>query len=829
MSSADPPCKRRPLPDAGGGAAGNGTPQGPSTGMLVALHEATLELAAVHDVDELCRRAVELGCSRLGFDRLSIWFLGDDGCSAQGVYGLDESGQVRSERGSRYQFDPDSATAEALRSRLRWARRDGVPLNNQDMRVVGGRMGGVSTLRSADGTFGVIYVDNLRFGQPITDAQFELLALYGGTLGHLIARLRVEEELRRSEARIASILRSAPIGIGLVFDDLITEANEHLCDMLRLPREEVIGRDHRLLFAPIGEYERIAASVTPQLCERGYSDRVETQLIRGDGELIEVSIGAALISPGDLDGGITFTARDITGRRRAERRLRASDERYRAVFEASSSGIVVLTPDGCFLEINPSAEEALGYTNEELRGRCVLDLNAIPDRDRDRLAAAFAERVGGRRVAPYNVTLNHRDGSARIASITGSVVHDAEGRPSEVHLLVTDVTELVELEARAQQTQRLESLGVLAGGIAHDFNNLLTGVLGNAELAKLALAPESGARRFIEQIEIGARSAGELANKMLAYSGRSGLAAQSLDLCTLVDGMAGTIDAAAPQKVRIRRDLQRDLPPVVGDPEQLRQVVSSLVANAVEAVGDQPGEVSIRTFPARLTSQELARTYVDDELPSGEYVVLEIADTGHGADAATVSRMFEPFFTTRFPGRGLGLAAVLGIVRGHQGAISVRSRPGAGTVFRVLLPAVATAVSEGTPEVEHTDGATPGKGLVLVADDEQMVRGVARAALEASGFDVIEADDWREAADVFAREQSRICAAVIDLTMPRTGSEEALRRMRLLRPDVPVVVTSGFPREDALAKLPNPDEFLFLLKPFGPSELVATLEAALSR
>ena len=378
-------------------------------------------------------------------------------------------------------------------------------------------------------------------------------------------------------------------------------------------------------------------------------------------------------------------------------------------------------------------------------------------------------------------------------------------------------------EEQMRNAQKLESLGVLAGGIAHDFNNLLVGVLGNAGLALLELPEGSPAHQPIRDIEISAQRAAELTRQMLAYSGRGRFRVEAVDLSAVVEEMSQLLRRVISKQTQLSLRLARHLPAVVADATQLRQVVMNLITNASDALGEASGTVTLETGTVTADRAMLASTYLDEQLPPGEYVYLDVGDTGSGMDQATAARMFEPFFTTKFTGRGLGLAAVLGIVRGHRGAIAVDSAPGEGTRCRVLLPASARKAQASIPAT----GAPldRGAGLVLLVDDEEAVRALARRVLERSGYEVIEAENGEEALRHVERHGSALRAVVLDLTMPGQGGEVTLQRLRERRPDLPVIVSSGYvPEEEgSMAGVP------FLAKPYKPSDLVEVVKGATER
>ena len=322
-----------------------------------------------------------------------------------------------------------------------------------------------------------------------------------------------------------------------------------------------------------------------------------------------------------------------------------------------------------------------------------------------------------------------------------------QGVADQAALAIRNAQALADLrqsEEQMRNAQKLESLGVLAGGIAHDFNNLLVGVLGNASLALSELPADSPARQFVQDVETSAQRAAELTRQMLAYSGRGKFVVEPVNLSQVVQEMTQLLRRVISKQARLSLHLRDDMPPIVADATQLRQVVMNLITNASDALLGESGLVTVRTGTVHADARMLAGTYLNEELPAGKYVYLEVTDSGVGMDAATRARIFEPFFTTKFTGRGLGLAAVLGIVRGHKGAIDVTSEPGCGTTFRVLFPASAALAEK--PVTRNIPAAEwKGSGLALVVDDEEAVRVVARHVLERSGFTVVEAATGEEA------------------------------------------------------------------------------------
>jgi PAS domain S-box-containing protein len=393
-----------------------------------------------------------------------------------------------------------------------------------------------------------------------------------------------------------------------------------------------------------------------------------------------------------------------------------------------------------------------------------------------------------------------------------------QGVADQAALAISNAQALDDLrqsEEQMRNAQKLESLGVLAGGIAHDFNNLLVGVLGNASLALSELPENSPARQFVQDVETSAQRAAELTRQMLAYSGRGKFVVEPLSLSHIVDEMTQLLRRVISKRARLSLHVRDDMPQIVADATQVRQVVMNLITNASDALLGEPGLVTVRTGTIQADARMLAGTYLNEELSAGEYAYLEVTDSGVGMDAETRARIFEPFFTTKFSGRGLGLAAVLGIVRSHKGAIDVTSEPGCGTTFRVLFPAAAATTE--APAIRRIAPAEwRGSGLALVVDDEDAVRSVARHVFERSGFSTVEAGSGEEALAICATRHRALRVVLLDLTMPGISGEATLCELQRQWPFLPVIVSSGFMPDDnsALAHVP------FLAKPYRPSELV---------
>ena len=442
-------------------------------------------------------------------------------------------------------------------------------------------------------------------------------------------------------------------------------------------------------------------------------------------------------------------------------------------------------------------------------------------------------REAGRRAAEAReeIRFEHRGripaeaGRPRWFAARGQILRGPDGIPTRVVGVSTDITDQKRAEEQREALdrqlldgQKWESLGVLAGGVAHDFNNILTVVLGSAGLARKSLPRGSSVHPHLDQIETASRRAADLCRQMLAYAGRGIAPAEPTDLNQLIRESAALLEVPASRRTRLRFDLADDLPPVQADAPQVRQVLMNLMMNAAEALGDTEGEVIIRTTPAAVTPDP--ERY---HLPPGRgrHVALAVTDTGSGMTAEVKARVFDPFFSTKFAGRGLGLAAVLGIVRSHRGAIRVDSEPGRGTTVEVLWP-VAGESDEVGPAPASITPAAEASGLALVVDDEMFVREVAASTLEDMGYQPLLAGDGPAAVALCGKNRGAVRVAVIDMVMPGMPGDRVVELLRQEEPGLPVVLVSGLADRRAIQMTTAP-RTEFLQKPFHPDQLAAAV------
>ncbi len=378
------------------------------------------------------------------------------------------------------------------------------------------------------------------------------------------------------------------------------------------------------------------------------------------------------------------------------------------------------------------------------------------------------------------------------------------------------------------ENQRLESVGMLAGGIAHDFNNLLMGVLGNASLALLQLEGSHPARPTVRRIERSAQRASELTRQILALSGRGRFLVRPIQTTQLVAELVELLKVSISGRVELQLALAEDLPPVSADATQLQQLLVNLVSNASDALQDRPGTITVTTELVHADTALLRGAALPHPLEPGPVVKLEVSDTGQGMDTETRARMFDPFFTTRPGHQGIGLAAIQGIVRGHGGALLVSTSPGDGTTVAVLLaPCPPGEEERSLPPV--TEGSLPGEGTVLVIDDEPIVRVFARESLEIVGYEVLEAEHGEEGIGILERDPSAVDLVLLDLTMPGLSGSETFAGLRRIRPDLKVLLSSGYSEEDAAQRFRGGRPAGFLQKPYRALDLVERVQELMWR
>ena len=638
------------------------------------------------------------------------------------------------------------------------------------------------------------------------------------TLGTEIDSIIIHDETTRRPDRLSVRVKNAGTFTPLAPGEMEAVNPE-------LPRRylSIWGRTWLLIFEPGADWLAVTNDY-----------RSEQLLIFGI--LISGALGQMILVRGRRLAAVEAQVKERTAELQRSQQVLASIVNY------NPAAIWLKDADGRFRLVNPEfckiynrkAEELIGQTDQKLYPN---DISRFME-DQDHNVIAHAQSVAFE--GTYNIA-----GEDHVYVVTKFPLIDAEGKAFALAGIATDITSLrtVEREQRAierklLEAQKLESLGVMAGGIAHDFNNLLTGVLGNADLISLDLPADHPTRPRLQSISQAARRAAELCQQLLAYTGRGHFREEPINISDLVRATVSLLELSVSKSARLNFDLAERPPRVLVDPTQMRQIIMNLVINASDALPETGGDITLRTGDLMADAELLASAVFGAPHGPGHYVFLEVADSGSGMSPDTLARIFDPFFSTKFTGRGLGLAAVSGIVRGHRGALIVTSELGSGTTFRLLLPVApapsalngqTTPSSDSRSPIKPADQASSppwGKSpRALVADDEPAVLEFAKAVMEAEGFVVVSATDGLLAVNAFDAQPDGFDLVILDLTMPRMGGAKVLEHIRHKRPAQPVLLMSGY-SQTGETRVGGQDAYTsFLGKPFDGNTLITTVKA----
>lgn len=512
---------------------------------------------------------------------------------------------------------------------------------------------------------------------------------------------------------------------------------------------------------------------------------------------------------------------------KANSSLQSSELKYRTLIERMNEGLMYCDLEDEIQFVNGRFCDLVGYTREELLGQKASRLL---------LSAEAQQLMAGKRTLreqgisdQYELPLRKKSGETVWVQVSGTPYVDSDGAIIGALGIHTDITRSKQTEEALRQAQKIESLGVLAGGVAHDFNNLLVAMLGQTSLALVTLPRGHPARTHIAKAVTAAERAADLTRQMLAYSGRGHFETRPVNFNRLIQDNLHLFEVAIPKNVHLQSDLADPLPLIHADAGQMQQVIMNLILNAAEAIGQRHGTVTVTTGRQQLTAEDdYFWQYTGESLAPGHYISVEVHDNGQGIDAETLSRMFDPFFTTKHTGRGLGLAAVLGIVRGHKGGLRVYSELGSGTTFKLLFP-VAAEQAEGLERPSNHPQASMHPATVLVIDDEASVREAVKDILEMEGLQVIAADDGAMGVQQYRDRAGEIELILLDLSMPNLGGEETFRQLRQINPDVRVILSSGYNQVEATRRFAGKGITGFLQKPYNATTLTQTIRRHLGQ
>ncbi|NQU09116.1 MAG: PAS domain S-box protein [Candidatus Abyssubacteria bacterium] len=634
-------------------------------------------------------------------------------------------------------------------------------------------------------------------------------------------RKRAEEKLRASEEKYRTLLGS--IEIGHFETDLAGSFiffNDTICRNLGYSRDELMGMNYRQYVNE--ENAKIVYEAFNTVYKTGRVDKAFiSDVISKDGTEKPMEYSVSLVR--DHDGqpiGFRGVVRDITERKRAEELLRRSEEKYRSLFEESRDIILITTPEGKFLDINPAGVEFYGYSSkEELLNTLTVQDTYVNPEDRDEFQRIMAERGF---VKDHELKLKRKDGQQRIALLTANTVCDKKENVTAYRGVFRDITEQKQLEQQFLQAQKMESIGTLAGGIAHDFNNILGGILGYASLIKTRINEGHSLFNYVDTIEKGAMRAAELTAKLLAFARGGKYDTRPVDLNSIIGETLGIIGRTFDKSIDIRTHLDPQLPAIEADAGQMQQVLMNLCVNASDAMPDGGKliiETSVETFV-----EEYANRHTGAK--SGSHVCVSVTDTGIGMDKGTLQRIFEPFFTTKEEGKGtgLGLSMIYGVVKNHGGFVNVYSEPRAGTTIKVYLPASGKSPVKQSVKLETPSG---GDELILVVDDEESMRAFAKEALEARGYRVLLAADGEEAVEVFKERDGDISLVILDMIMPKMGGRETYSRLKEMNSETKALLSTGYSQNGKAQEILSSGVKGFIQKPYQVNELLSKVRSVL--
>jgi PAS domain S-box-containing protein len=548
-----------------------------------------------------------------------------------------------------------------------------------------------------------------------------------------------------------------------------------------------------------------------------------------DGSLIWCNLVGQAVSPGKREDGSIWIMQDISERKRAEEALRNSEKNYRNLMENVPAVIYIYSSVHGGVFYSPQVEQVFGYSLQEFYDNPLLWKNSIHPDDVGSVEKTIGAIFDGEQGFDIEYRVCNKSGEW-IWLHDSSIQYEVTDGEIVIHGIAQNITKLKQaeeerkaLEAQFQQTQKLESLGVLAGGIAHDFNNILTIILGHCFMVKDNFDSDMSDKDHVVHIESAANRAADLCRQMLAYAGKSQQCNVQINLWLMIDEIVKMLQSAIRKNVAIQLELKRDVPEISGDNAQIQQIIMNLLINAAEAIGNRNGTIRVVLKRVTITEEPVVNDFFGTVIPAGSYACLEVCDNGCGMDEKTQIRIFEPFFTTKLTGRGLGMSAILGIIKSHDGALQLSSSIGVGTTFKIFFP---LPVEISVVESAQLSGSTPlttESGTVLLVDDEEALRTVGAALLGAMDFSVVTASNGREALDIYRKQGSEIDLILLDLIMPEMGGAETYHELRKLNKDVPIVICSGYGVEEIMKFFDADTCVGSIQKPYKPEQLRSTL------
>ena len=614
-------------------------------------------------------------------------------------------------------------------------------------------------------------------------------------LGHTInLRIRAQETLDQTTVELKSLFRSVPAGIGMVSNRIITQANQQLCKMTGYSQDELLGKSSRILYPTDVEFEDVGRRKYRQIKKKG-TGTIETCWRCKNGEIIDVSLSSTPVDLNDFTKGVTFSALNITDRKRAEEELVVSEKRYRIIIETASDGIFTVSEDGKFTSLNTAFETLIGQTREKWIGKTCLDI--FCSNDKQSAEQVFQQAFNGKSTVTQEFKI-HTDALEHhtICEFKLKPKYNKAGRVVGIVGFVRDRTEynkaqetVQRVEAQLRQSQKMEAIGTLAGGIAHDFNNILSGIFGYAQLAEMNLDGSEKVKRYIGQIVKGAQRATALVQQILTFSRQKETEKHPIKAYLQVKEALKLLRSSIPSTIEIKETIgTRSM--ILADPTKIHQIVMNLCTNAYHAMMDKGGILKVSLKDIEISEPKHKG---DKNIALGKYLQLQVSDTGHGMDNETLEKAFDPYFTTRRAGEGtgLGLALVNAIVEEHDGFLEVSSTPDKGTNFYIYFP--ITEQETNHKQIKNDMASVfEGNESIMMVDDEEDIRLCYKMILEGYGYKVHSFQNGIDAFNDFQKNPHQFDLIITDMTMPGMTGIELLQKIHEVREDIPSILCSGF-------------------------------------
>jgi two-component system cell cycle sensor histidine kinase/response regulator CckA len=641
-------------------------------------------------------------------------------------------------------------------------------------------------------------------------------------------RKEAEEILKKIEERHRTIIGTAMDGFWLADEQgRLLEVNATYARMSGYTVQELLTMG--IVDLEVNESASDAIAHNQKIMEKG-EDRFVSKHRHKDGTIFDVEVSVRYLP---LDGGVFVGfLRDITGRKQSEKELLESKEFLELTQRSAGAGLWAW--DFASGELNWSPEQYQMFGFDPATGVPTFDLwlSVLHPDDLKSAESNIRDAIRDHTQLFNEYRIIKHSGEVRWINAIGQINYDNIGEPSRMSGICLDITERKKseeqnllLEQQFQQAQKLESLGVLSGGIAHDFNNILAVIIGYCSLTKMDYET---AEQNIQEIEKAAERAAGLCRQMLAYAGKAQLSMSQINMWLLVHEIVDMLKATLPKNTVIKQDLSTNIPSITADASQIRQIVMNLIINASEAIGKEQGEILVLLTKTKIITDQPEKDYHGKAIPPGNYACLEVTDNGCGMDEETKWRIFEPFYTTKFTGRGLGMSAVLGIIKSHSGALQLFSQLGHGSTFKVYLP-IQKSDSSRDEDLRVSIPSVPwhGSGTILLVEDEDQVRLLAKTFLQEFGFTVLEAVNGKDALELYQKNATDIRLVVTDMGMPVMDGYELFHELKKLKPELPIIVSSGYGDAEVSSRIGSDNIAGLISKPYNPNQLREVLKAVL--